>query len=82
MSPYIAKKVISAFQNHKPAPELEELTDRENEVLALIATGISIKEAAVKLQLSSHTVTKHLKNIYAKLHVNGRIEAVNKLHNS
>ena len=41
---------------------------------------MAIKEVASELHLSAHTVTKHLKNIYTKLHVNNRIEAVNKLN--
>jgi DNA-binding NarL/FixJ family response regulator len=81
MSRYIARKVISAFQQHKNQTKLAILTERENEVLQLMATGISAKEVSEKLNLSKHTVTKHLKNIYTKLHVNNRIEAVNKLNN-
>lgn len=80
MSRYIAKKVISAFHDKQQLPKLSELSDRENEILQLISTGLVVKEAAAKLNLSSHTVTKHLKNIYIKLHVNNRIEAVNKLN--
>lgn len=80
MSRYIAKKVISAFHDKQQQPKLSELSDRENEILQLISTGLVVKEAAAKLNLSSHTVTKHLKNIYIKLHVNNRIEAVNKLN--
>ena len=80
MSRYIAKKVISAFHDKQQLPKLSELSDRDNEILQLISTGLVVKEAAAKLNLSSHTVTKHLKNIYIKLHVNNRIEAVNKLN--
>jgi DNA-binding NarL/FixJ family response regulator len=80
MSRYIAKKVISAFQQKQTLPRLQELTDRENEVLQLIATGLGIKEASEKLSLSIHTVKKHLKNIYNKLHVNNRVEAINRLN--
>jgi len=80
MSRYIARKVISAFQEKTELPTLSELTARENEILHLLATGLVIKEAAAKINLSAHTVTKHLKNIYIKLHVNNRIEAVNKLN--
>lgn len=80
MSRYIARKVISVFQEKQEQPKLSELTERENEILKLIATGMAIKEVAAELHLSAHTVTKHLKNIYTKLHVNNRIEAVNKLN--
>jgi DNA-binding NarL/FixJ family response regulator len=79
MSRYIARKVISVFQSHPSANKLAELSERENQVLQLIATGITVKEVSDELSLSKHTVTKHLKNIYTKLHVNNRIEAVNKL---
>lgn len=80
MSRYIARKVISVFTEKPELPKLSELTERENEILKMIATGMAIKEAAAGLNLSAHTVTKHLKNIYTKLHVNNRIEAVNKLN--
>lgn len=82
MSRYIARKVIQAFQHHQNKTSLSELTDRENEVLQLIATGISIPEVADKMNLSKHTIKEHLKKIYTKLHVNNKMEAVNKLNNS
>lgn len=82
MSRYIAKKVISTFQTKKSHPKLSELSERENEILQLVATGLIVKEVADKLYLSNHTVTKHLKNIYNKLHVNNRVEAVNRLNHS
>jgi DNA-binding NarL/FixJ family response regulator len=80
MSRYIAKKVISAFQHKQDVSRLSELTERENEILQLVAKGLVVKEAAQQLHLSAHTVTKHLKNIYNKLHVNNRVEAVNRLN--
>ncbi len=80
MSRYIAKKVINSFQQKPSVPRLEELTGRENEILQMVATGLAVKEAALQLNLSAHTVTKHLKNIYHKLHVNNRVEAVNRLN--
>jgi DNA-binding NarL/FixJ family response regulator len=80
MSRFIAKRVISSFQQKPELPRLTELTERENEILQLVATGLVVKEAAVQLNLSAHTVTKHLKNIYTKLHVNNRVEAVNRLN--
>lgn len=80
MSRYIAKKVISVFQHKPSVNQLPELTDRENEVLHLISTGLTVKEASLHLSLSKHTITKHLRNIYTKLHVTNRVEALNKLH--
>ncbi len=80
MSPYIAKKVINSFQQKPAISRLAELTKRENEILQLVATGLLVKEVAQQLNLSAHTVTKHMKNIYQKLHVNNRIAAVNRLN--
>lgn len=80
MSRYIAKKVISVFQEKQPLPKLSELSDRENEILHMLSAGLAVKEVAARINLSAHTVTKHLKNIYIKLHVNNRIGAVNKLN--
>lgn len=79
MSRYIAKKVINTFRDQPRLKYLSELTERENEILHHIAEGMQVKEVSAKLYLSAHTVSKHLKNIYHKLHVNNRIEAVNKL---
>ena len=80
MSRYIARKVISAFREKKAQPHLSELTDRENEVLQLVADGLLIKEVSDRLDISNHTVKSHLKHIYTKLHVNNKIEAINKLN--
>lgn len=82
MSRYIAKKVINTFQGKKPNPKLSELSERENEILQFVSTGLIVKEVADQLHISAHTVTKHLKNIYSKLHVNNRIEAVNRLNHT
>ena len=82
MSRYIAKKVINTFQAKKTHPQLSELSGRENEILQCVAKGLIVKEVADQLHISAHTVTKHLKNIYSKLHVNNRIEAVNKLNHT
>lgn len=78
MSPYIARKVISSFQ--KPASKDTHviLSVRENEVLALLSKGLLYKEIADRMGVSHETVKKHLKNIYQKLHVNNKIEALNK----
>lgn len=80
MSRYIARKVIAFFQALKTPQHLSELTERENEILQLVAKGMLVKEVAAQLFLSPHTVTKHLRNIYSKLHVTNRVEAVNRLN--
>ena len=74
-----AKKILSAFKTAKP-PKIEGLMDplseRELEVLHLIAAGLSNKEIAEKLFISLNTVKTHTKNINSKLDVNSRIKAV------
>jgi RNA polymerase sigma factor (sigma-70 family) len=78
MSPYIARRVIQFFQRPKQEAMDGLLRDREREVLQLLAEGLQYKEIAGKLYISHETVKKHLKNIYQKLHVQNKIEALNK----
>jgi len=56
------------------------LTQREIELLPLIAEGLSNKEIAAKLHIAPVTVKKHLQNIYGKLNAKGRIKALSKAH--
>ncbi len=56
----------------QPATELEGLSEREREVLELVADGLSNEEIAERLVLSVRTVERHLSNIYAKLRVSGK----------
>ena len=78
MSPFIARKVISTFQ--KPAIQDADalLSVREKEVLELLAKGLIYKEIAQQLGVGTETVKKHLQNIYQKLQVQNKIEALNK----
>jgi len=78
MSPYIARKVISSFQKPVVNDESAVLSSREREVLELLSKGLLYKEIAERLGVSHETVKKHLKNIYQKLHVQNKIEALNK----
>lgn len=74
MSANIARKVVSSFNNFRnPTPNL---TKRESEVLDLLCKGKSYKVIANALFISPDTVRYHLKNIYKKLHVNSKYEAV------
>ena len=57
------------------AADFDQLTSREQEVLSLIAEGLSDKEIAGALSISLYTVKTHVRNILAKLHVNNRREA-------
>lgn len=56
---------------------IEPLSEREFDVLQLVAEGLSNKEIAARLFLSGHTVKTHTSNIYSKLDVNNRAQAVN-----
>lgn len=81
MSSQIARKVVSAF-SFKPASASEEtlelLSKREAEILEMLSKGLVYKEIADELSISSETVRKHVYNIFNKLHVSNRVEAVNK----
>ncbi len=78
MSPYIARKVINSFKKSTGNEESFLLSIREKEVLELLSKGLLYKEIADKLGVTHETVKKHLKNIYQKLHVQNKIEALNK----
>ena len=78
MSPYIARKVIGAFQKPVINDVNSLLSQREKEVLEQVAQGLLYKEIAIRLSISPETVKKHLKNIYQKLHVQNKVEALNK----
>ena len=80
LHPSVARKVLNRFasvssktQRKKP---LELLTDREMEVLKLVTKGLSNKDIADELSLSIRTVQGHLANIFNKLRVSSRTEAV------
>ena len=79
MTSEIARMLVEAFQK-KPAnlPPSDGLTQRESEILSLLAEGLSNKEIADKVKISYDTVRAHLRHIYEKLHVRGRTEAVRK----
>ncbi|MBS1918997.1 MAG: response regulator transcription factor [Bacteroidetes bacterium] len=78
MSSNIARKILNIFLQEKKITKKEILSDRENEVLELLAGGLLYKEIAEKLFITHGTVRQHIHNIYEKLHVNNRTEAVNK----
>lgn len=78
MSPYIARKIINVFLQNEPQANQYGLSERELEVLKLMSSGLLYKEIAEQLFISGNTVKNHLKNIYRKLHVQNKIEAVNK----
>jgi DNA-binding NarL/FixJ family response regulator len=79
MSPYIAKKVINLLHGKEESNDYN-LTERELEVLSLLSKGLLYKEIADLLNITLNTVKNHCKNIYKRLHVQNRVEAMNKFH--
>ncbi len=79
MSPQVAHRVIRLFREFRPpqtAPH--DLTQQETELLKLIVNGHSYKTAATELGISVSTISFHLQNIYHKLQVHSKTEAVAK----
>ena len=73
MSSQVARRIINSFRIID-----NPLSERETEVLKMLSKGMNYKEVASEIFLSPHTVKTHIKNIYAKLHVNTRAEAIYK----
>lgn len=84
MSSSVARKVVDYFSTNpshsikKSDNAIVELTQREQEIIELLANGYRYKEIAEKLFISKETVRTHIRNMYEKLHVKSNIEAVNK----
>jgi DNA-binding NarL/FixJ family response regulator len=81
MSSFVATRVLDLFSKHlnKEPQEDYQLTNREKEILSLLADGKSYKQIADSLELAFETVRSHMKRIYSKLHVNSNTEAVLKV---
>jgi DNA-binding NarL/FixJ family response regulator len=83
MTSGIARKVISAFQEPTSKEDAtSKLSPREREILELVADGYANKEIADKLSITLSTVCWYLNETYKKLHVQSRVQAVNKLRQS
>jgi DNA-binding NarL/FixJ family response regulator len=81
MSAQIARRVVEAFQRPAPSDSGDSpLSPREQEIVHLLAQGHLYKEIADQLGRSVETVRTHIRNIYDKLHVRSRTEAVNKVY--
>jgi len=79
MSSEIARRVVEGMHGRKMSSgSLETLTDREKEILEFLAKGFLYKEIATELFISKETVKSHIHNIYDKLQVQNRAEALNK----
>jgi DNA-binding NarL/FixJ family response regulator len=78
LGPTIAQKVMRQFSTlpGKQTPLVDDLTPRELEVLTLIAEGMGNKEIAKELVISEKTVKNHINNIFSKLHVSDRSQAM------
>ncbi|MBE7375820.1 response regulator [Pseudomonas lopnurensis] len=81
LSPQIARHLLKRFVTPtvraSDRSELDSLTAREIEILTSISQGFTVAETANSMSISAHTVTTHIKNIYSKLAVHNRVEAVN-----
>jgi len=77
MSPYIARQIVKSFHEPIKAKE-DDLSVREQEIIEQVSKGITYNEIADKLFISPETVKKHIRNIYAKLHVTNKVTAINK----
>ncbi len=79
MSPHIARRVLNLFKQHLPPPASDyDLTAREKEVLGFLVNGGTFQDIADTLVVSVFTVRAHIRNIYEKLHVHSKSEAVAK----
>ncbi len=79
MTSAIARKVVQSFRKLKPQRPTEtegQLSPREKEILELLARGYLYKEIAEQLKISVPTVNAHIRNMYEKLHVHSRSQAV------
>jgi DNA-binding NarL/FixJ family response regulator len=82
ISPSMASKLLTEFaamtkaSDEKPQMPAPKLTDREMEVLRLVAQGLNNRDIAGRLFISENTVKNHIRNILEKLHLHSRMEAV------
>lgn len=79
MSNQIARRVLDVFRKNPRPNETNGLSKREKEVLEQLAKGYTHKEIADNLFVSPTTVRCHIRNIYEKLHVHSKTEAINKV---
>ena len=79
MTPSVAKQVLKLFSTpFQKSDELQTLTAREHDVISFLVRGYSYKMAAAEMKISIETLRYHIKNVYSKLHVNSKSEAVAK----
>jgi len=76
LDPQIAGMVLNTFRQLRPISVKEKLSDRECEILRLVADGLTKQQIAGQLTISSHTVSAHLRRVFDKLHVHSLPAAV------
>ncbi|MEG2431846.1 MAG: response regulator transcription factor, partial [Acinetobacter sp.] len=85
IDPFVAREILKQIsiptisgtvEHNRPAADQETLTQREQEILSLVAQGLSNREIAEQLCVSRYTVESHIKHIYRKLSVSKRTKAV------
>jgi DNA-binding NarL/FixJ family response regulator len=79
MSFGVAKKILKYFREEKVDfnNHLNDLSKTEHDILELLAQGLLYKEIADRKEVTIDTIKKHVGNIYKKLHVNNKVEAIN-----
>src|SRR5690606_863803 len=86
MNAHIARKLVVKFRESAQKETAQEnkhgLSEREYEVLLFLSKGLLYKEIALKMSFSAGTIKQHIHNIYKKLHVQNRTEAINRVFNS
>ena len=80
MNAEIAKKLVERFQKTPFSKNEYHLTPKEQQVLDLMAKGYLYKEIADELNNTVNTIKQHIRNIYEKLHVQNKAEAINKIY--
>jgi len=81
--PLIAQRMVTYFSQLRPAAAaFPELTNREQEILALMVQGKKNQEIAQQLQINLKTVQNHISNIFAKLQASDRAEAILRAHDA
>lgn len=78
----VAGSIIEKFEQPPVAPDTQSLTPREKEVLNLLALGMTYTDIAEDLEISPHTVRRHIENIYSKLNINSRSEIIRLFQNT